>query len=127
MKRITRDFLKNNLVNHPYESNPDYFARITFLYFSPDEKVISFYWEAPEGSFDFEFSGYDEVLYLIEGELDLLSEKEILTLKKGELYSARDGDRIQFRIKKSIKSFAFMYPATREVLEGIKKMIKNVK
>ncbi len=112
MEKISQDFLKDNLAKHPYDSNPDYFAEITFLYFSSDKKTVAFYWEAPEGWFEYECAA-DEVLYIIEGELDLIIDNEILNIRKGELYSAKNGDKLKFKIRKFVKSFGFIYPADK--------------
>ncbi len=126
MKKIDQKSLEDNLVDHPYDSNPDYFAKIAFLYFSPDKKVVSFYWEAPVGNFDYKCVA-DEILYIIEGEVELVSTSKSLTIKKGELYSAKDGDKLKFIIKKSVKSFGFMYPANKESIEEIEEMIRKGK
>jgi hypothetical protein len=54
-------------------------------------------------------------------------DNEILTIRKGELYSAKNGDKLKFKIRKFVKSFGFIYPADKEAIEGIKKMIEDGK
>ena len=65
---MDKNFLKDNLIDHPYDSNPDYHAKINFLYFSDDGKVMSAYYEAPVGSFKLSYTEFDEINYVIEGD-----------------------------------------------------------
>ncbi|KPJ88375.1 MAG: hypothetical protein AMS17_05750 [Spirochaetes bacterium DG_61] len=76
MRLVNNDFLKSTTVNHPYDSNPDYTAKINTFYYSKDEKLIAGYWEAPEGWFDAEIEEQNEINYVIEGEIDLICEKK---------------------------------------------------
>ena len=41
MKIIRGDEVKRKTVDHPYESNPDYMAKLKTFYFSKDEKLIA--------------------------------------------------------------------------------------
>ena len=82
MKIIKNIDLKNNLVDHPYDSNPDYLAKVNLFYVSQDKKFIAGYWEAPEGWFEEEIKGFNEINYVVEGEIEFVTEKSSFTAKR---------------------------------------------
>lgn len=123
MKVIDQNLLINNLVNHPYKSNPEYFAKINFLYLSDDKKVMSAYWEAPKGWFDNEYNGFDEINYIIDGEIELIFKDKSFTVKKGDCFLIKKGENVKFKIKKNSKTFLFIYPTDKKVMKDIRKMI----
>jgi uncharacterized cupin superfamily protein len=127
MKLMDEQFLKDNLITHPYDSNPDYFAKINFLYFSDDGKLMSAYWEAPVGCFDTYYSEFDEINYVIEGELEITVDGETINIKKGGCFFLKKGDQPKFNIIKPTRTFLFIYPAGEEVMKDITKMIEESK
>lgn len=125
MKKMCKSFLKDNFVIHPYDTNPDYIAKINYLYFSGDEKLIITYWEAPKGWFYHKCGDLDEVMYIIEGEIELISENETLKIENGDCCLLENKDKMKFNIKKFTKAFCVAYPVNEEHLKDIKEMIKN--
>ena len=124
MEIIDRNFLIENVVDHTYEnaqlygqSNMDYVAKVNFFYFSEDKKVCVGYWEAPEGRFDFLLNDFDEVDYIIEGDLDIISNGKTFKVQKGDCISLKSGDKVKFDIKKLAKVIFFIYPVTKELTE----------
>jgi ethanolamine utilization protein EutQ (cupin superfamily) len=86
VKAFINDLLIKDTVNHPYDSNPEYVAKIHTFYYSKDEKLIAGYWEAPEGWFDAEIEEQNEINYVIEGEIDIICGDKIITAKKGDCF-----------------------------------------
>ena len=125
MKAISENNILNELLDHFYDSNPDYKAKIRFIYFSEDRKLLSAYWELPEGWFDYEFKYFNEVGYIIEGELDLVKKNEEQTVRGGDFYIMNIGEIIRFRVKKNTKIHVLNYPIPEEIYNDIKKMIQN--
>jgi uncharacterized cupin superfamily protein len=113
------------MINHPYESNPDYFAKINFFHFSNDAKLMAAYWEAPVGWFNWEYDGFYEIDYIIDGEIELVSEDETIIVKKGDCFLTEDGERIMFKIKKFTKALIFVYPINEIIMKEIKKLISS--
>ena len=127
MKLIGRDSLANNMSDHPYESNPDYSANINFFHFSKDKKLVVAYWEAPKGWFIWEYDGFYEIDYIIEGEIELVSEDKTIIVKKGDCFLTEDGEKIKFKIKKFTKALILVYPANEIIMRDIKKLISGRK
>ena len=127
MKLMDKKFLRDNLLSHPYESSPGYFAKINFLYFSDDGKVMSAYWEAPIGSFKLSYSEFDEINYVIEGELDITVGGETINVREGGCFFLKKGEKPTYNIIKDTKTFLLIYPAGEEVMKDIRQMIKDSK
>lgn len=125
MKIIDSNFLRNGLVVHHYESNKRYFSKINFFYFSDDEKLVAAYWEAPRGWFNHVCNGFDEVEYIIDGEIELSLEDKKVTAGRGDCLLIKNGEKVKFRIKKFAKVIALNYPLNKILIEDIKKMIGN--
>ena len=125
MRIIDSDFLKDNTVNHPYDSNPEYSSKINTFYYSKDEKLIAGYWEASEGWFDAEIEEQTEINYVIEGEIDIVCEGKKITAKKGDCFLVESGEKLKWIIKEPIKTIFFMYPANKEILGFFKALGEN--
>jgi len=127
MKLMDKKFLKGNLIDHPYESNPDYHAKINFLYFSDDGKVMSAYYEAPVGFFKLSYTEFDEINYVIEGEVEITVDGETINVKEGGCFFLKKGEKPTYNIIKPMRTFLFIYPAGKEVMTDIRKMIEESK
>ncbi len=125
MKAINNDFLIKNTVIHPYDSNPEYNAKINTFYYSKDEKLIAGYWEAPEGWFDAEIEDQNEINYVIEGEIDIICGDKKITAKKGDCFLVESGENLRWIIKKPIKTIFFIYPAGKEIANFFKALEKS--
>jgi uncharacterized cupin superfamily protein len=124
MKVITKDYLRQNSVVHPYESNPGYITRINTFYYSKDEKLTAGYWEAPEGWFEAEIGEQSEINYVIEGEIELICGGEKITAKKGGCFLVESGEKLKWIIKKPIKTIFFIYPSNEEIVQFFKGLEK---
>jgi len=119
MKQIDKNSLKANLLVHPYESNPKYFSFVNFFHYSSDGEVGVGYWEAPKGWLEFTFNGFQEVNYVIEGEIEFTSNGKNITAKEGDCFIINDGDTVRWEIKKFTRTFFFIYPLTKEIRDMI--------
>lgn len=124
MEIIKRNTIIKNLIDHPYENvqlygqvNQDYIAKVNFIYFTEDKKACICYWEAPEGSFDFSLKDFNELDYIIDGRLEIISNGETFNLEKGDCVLFKNGDNVKFNIKKLIKAVVFIYPTTEELID----------
>jgi ethanolamine utilization protein EutQ (cupin superfamily) len=115
MKVFTREELVENLVDHPYDTNPGLLARVNFFYFSPDRKLAMAYYESPPGWFDVKVAGFDEIDAVLEGEVELVSGEETLTARAGDCFLIQDGDQFRWRMNRGAKMFFFIYPLTRQI------------
>ncbi len=125
MKVIRKDELINGMVDHPYESNIDLIAKVNFFYFSEDRKMAVAYYESPEGWFDVEVNGFDEIDYVLEGEVELITEVETVTVKEGDCFLIQDGDKLRWRMTKFSKMVFFIYPITEEMERLIESFYKK--
>jgi len=115
MKIIRKDELVDGMVDHPYESNTDLIAKVNFFYFSKDRKMAVTYYESPPGYFDVEVNGFDEIDYILEGEVELTADGEVATVKAGDCFLIQDGDKLRWRMTKYSKMIFFIYPITKEI------------
>jgi uncharacterized cupin superfamily protein len=115
MRVIRKDELVDGMVDHPYESNADLIAKVNFLYFSEDRKMAVAYYESPPGWFDVQVNGFDEIDYILEGEVELTSDGEIATVRAGDCFLIQDGDKLRWRMTKYSKMIFFIYPITEEI------------
>lgn len=119
MKVFTQKELVENLVDHPYDSNSGLLAKVNFFYYSEDEKMAMAYYESPEGWFDAEIDGFDEIDYILEGAVELTSETETLVAKAGDAFLIQNGDKFRWRMTKPSKMIFFIYPLTKEIVDLI--------
>ena len=119
MKVFTKNELIASLVDHPYETNPGLLAKVNFFYYSEDKKMVMAYYESPEGWFDVEINGFDEVDYILEGEVELKSEVETLIARKGDCFLIQNGDKFRWRMTKPSKMIFFIYPLTKDIVDLI--------
>jgi len=125
MKVIKNNLLVNKCVPHPYETNPGYVAKINTFYFSKDKKSIAGYWEASEGWFDAIMEEQSEINYVIEGEIDLVSNGRKITAKKGDCFLVESKEKVKWVVKKPIKTVFFIYPAGKELTNFFKSLAKK--
>jgi len=121
MKVFDNKWLAGNLFVHPYDSNPDYFSYVNFFNFSPDGKAATGYWEAPKGWLEFTFSGFQELNYVIEGEIEVthLTTGEKVVARPGDVYLIQDGDSVRWEMKKFTRTVFFLYPLTQQIRDMI--------
>ena len=121
MEVFGKDSLAANLCVHPYDSNPDYVSYVNFFNYSPDGKAASGYWEAPEGWLEFEFTGFQELNYVIEGEVEItcLKTGAKAVAGPGDVYIIHDGDEVRWEMKKPTRTVFFVYPLTQQIRDMI--------
>ncbi len=125
MKIIEQNFLTKNLVEHPYDTNKDYFAKVNVFYISKDEKFIAAYWEAPEGWFSAKIDNFYEINYVIEGEVEFILRDKTIKAKKGDCFLLEDGDEVRWNIKKFTRTVFFIYPSTTELTKLLYDMMNR--
>ena len=119
MKVIKNETLRQGLVDHPYDTNPELVAKVNFFYKSGDGKLTMAYYESPVGWFDVEVEGFDEIDYVLEGEVRLISETEELVAQSGDAFMIQDGDRFRWQMVKPSRMIFFIYPLTNNIAEEI--------
>ena len=127
MNVISKENLIKNLVNHPYDSNPEYFAKVNIFYYSPDGKFAAGYWEAPKGWFNAEIEGFSEIDFIIEGEIEAVSEDKTKTVvaKQGDCFLIENGDRFLWKINNKTKAVFFIYPLTEKIKNFIQSLVED--
>ncbi|OGO71272.1 MAG: hypothetical protein A2Z49_01125 [Chloroflexi bacterium RBG_19FT_COMBO_56_12] len=125
MKVFTRDELIKGVVDHPYDSNPSLLAKVNFFYFSKDRKMTVAYYESPVGWFDVEINGFDEIDFILEGEVELIAEGKTLTARPGDCFLIQDGDKFRWRMTKYSKMLFFIYPLTEQIEDLIARFYKR--
>jgi ethanolamine utilization protein EutQ (cupin superfamily) len=115
MKVFTQEELIQGMVDHPYDTNPDLVAKVNFFFFSGDRKLAFAYYESPPGWFDVEVNGFEEIDYVLEGEVELISDELTLTAHKGDSFLIQDGDRFRWQMTQNSKMIFFIYPITRRM------------
>ena len=124
MKLFKSKIIKKRVVSHPYDCNPDYAAKINTFYYSKDSKAIIGYWEAPVGWFTAQIEDQNEVNFVIEGEIDISSEENTITAKKGDCFLVESGEELRWVIKKPIRTIFFIYPSSKELVDFFKDLEK---
>jgi len=116
MKVISKETLINGLVDHPpYDSNPELHAKLNFIYRSPDGRMAMAYYESPEGWFDVEVKDFDEIDYVLEGEVELISESQRLVAEPGDCFSIEDGDKFRWQMNRPSKMIFFIHTLSEEI------------
>ena len=121
MKVITREELINGMVDHPYDNNPELIAKVNFFYFSDDGKLAIAYYESPPGWFDVEVEGFTEIDYVLEGEVELITNSVSIKAEAGDCFQIQDGDKFRWKMNEFSRMLFFIYPITRD----IKKLIES--
>jgi uncharacterized cupin superfamily protein len=121
VKVYNKEFLAGNLYVHPYDSNPEYLSYVNFFNYSADGKAATGYWEAPKGWLEFTFSGFQELNYVIEGEVVVtnLATGEKVVARPGDVYLIQDGDRVRWEMTKFTRTVFFVYPLTQQLRDMI--------
>jgi ethanolamine utilization protein EutQ (cupin superfamily) len=125
MKLFSKDELIAGLKDHPYDTNPDFTARVNYFYFSPDGKMLMAYYESPIGWFDAEINGFEEIDYVLEGLVRLSSKNGTLTAKAGDCFLIQNGDRIRWEMVKPSRMIFFLYPVTGEIQEFVEHILQR--
>jgi ethanolamine utilization protein EutQ (cupin superfamily) len=126
MKIITKEMLTNGLVDHPpYDSNPELKAKLNFIYRSPDGRMAMAYYESPKGWFDVDVNGFDEIDYVIEGEVELITDNQRMTAKSGDCFLIQDGDRFRWQMNQPSKMIFFIHSLSVDVQDFISQFIHN--
>ena len=73
------------------------------------------YYESPEGWFDVEVKAFDEIDYVIEGEVELISDGLRLTARPGDCFQIQDGDKLRWQMNKPSKMIFFLHSLSEEV------------
>ena len=117
MKIFDKESLAAALYVHPYESNPDYFSYVNFFDYSPDGKAATGYWEAPKGWLEFTFTGFQELNYVIEGEVEVtnLETGRKVVARPGDVYLVQDGDHVRWEMRQFTRTVFFVYPLTAQI------------
>jgi uncharacterized cupin superfamily protein len=119
MKVFRKAEIIRGLVDHPYDTNPELIAKVNFLFTSKDGKLTMAYYESPAGWFDVEVDGFQEIDYVLEGEVHLESENESLVAFAGDAFLIEDGDAFRWEMVKPSKMVFFIYPITKDISELI--------
>ena len=125
MKLIDSKFLRDGAVDHPYEDNPDFIAKINTFFYSRDKKSVMGYWEAPVGWFTAEIGEQSELNYIIEGSIELIdlkTQKKKITAKKGDVFLVEPGDDLKWVVTDPIRTIFFIYPASKEITDFFKSL-----
>ncbi len=126
MRLISKDELRERMVDHPYDSNPDLLARVNFFYTSSDGKLTIAYYESPVGWHNVEVRGFEEIDYVLEGEVHLVSDTETVVAKTGDAFIIEDGDKFRWHMAAPSRMIFFIYPIAREISELIDSFYKRI-
>jgi uncharacterized cupin superfamily protein len=125
MKLIDSNLLSENAIDHPYEDNPGFIAKINTFFYSEDKKAVTGYWEAPVGWFNAEITEQSELNYIIEGDIelfDIVTGEKRIAARKGDIFLVEAGDKLKWVIKKPIKTIFFIYPCPEELVDFFKNL-----
>jgi uncharacterized cupin superfamily protein len=116
MKVTTKEMLVDGLVDHPpYDTNPELQAKLNIIYRSPDGRMVMAYYESPKGWFNVEVNGFDEIDYIIEGEVELISDSQRLIAKPGDCFCIQNGDKFKWQMNEPSKMIFFVHSLSKEV------------
>ena len=110
---------KNLTDDHGYEDNEN-MSRLTALdlisenSFLKNKKIFTCYWEAPAGTFSWDFPKFGEIRFVIEGELGLTSNSKEIILNPGDSYYIKNGETVRFTIKSLLKLFIVSFPIDKD-------------
>lgn len=125
MRLIEPKFLKESAVDHPYDDNPGFMAKINTFFISGDKKAVCGYWEAPEGWFTEKIEKQNELNYIIDGNIELFDIDtgcKKLSAKKGDVFVVEPGDNLKWVINEPIRTIFFIYPVSKEISEFFEKL-----
>jgi uncharacterized cupin superfamily protein len=94
-----------------YDDNPEVFLKVVILDIFNDKefidrkKLITGYLEAPVGSYNIIFRDFNEIAYIIKGEMELTSKDIKNTVKKGDYYYCKIGEKFKVNIKNPVRIF----------------------
>lgn len=125
MRVIRKGELVNGMVDHPYQGNPELLAKVNFFYYSEDRKMGMAYYESPAGWFEVEVNGFDEIDYVLEGEVELTINGNTETVGEGDCFLIQDGDKLHWRMTKFSRMIFFIYPLTEEINRLIESFYKR--
>jgi uncharacterized cupin superfamily protein len=119
MRLITKVEMLQGIQDHPYDTNPELMAKVNFFYTSPDGKLTMAYYESPIGWHDVEVRGFEEIDYILEGEVQLVSDSETIIARSGDAFLIEDGDVFRWHMLAPSRMIFFIYPLTREIARVI--------
>jgi ethanolamine utilization protein EutQ (cupin superfamily) len=119
MRLITKVEMVQGMLDHPYDTNPALLAKVNFFYTSPDKKLTMAYYESPVGWHDVVVKGFEEIDYVLEGEVQLVSDTETILAKAGDAFLIEEGDVFRWHMLSPSKMIFFIYPLTSELAEVI--------
>ncbi len=125
MRLIDSRFLRDGAVDHPYEDNPGFIAKINTFFYSRDKKSVMGYWEAPVGWFTAEIGEQSELNYIVEGSIELIdlkTQEKKITAKKGDVFLVEPGDDLKWVVTDPIRTIFFIYPASKEIVDFFKSL-----
>ena len=122
MRLISSKQMRQRAVPHRYPSNPGYESRIHSFQFSDDGQLVAGYWEAPPGRFQADIDEQTEVNFVIEGEIELLQEGKSFVARAGDCFVAEPGDKLEWIVKKAIRTIYFIYPTNAELSRFFKEL-----
>jgi uncharacterized cupin superfamily protein len=125
MKVLSRQNIADSLVDHPpYPSNPALRAKLSILYYSSDGSTLIAYYEAPEGWFDVEVQGFAEMDYVLEGEVELVSDRLHLTAKPGDCFFLEEGDEFRWKMTKPSKMVFVLNCDSDQVRKSVAELVR---
>lgn len=127
MKKHTRETMLEGLVVHPYETNPDYFARINFFHFSPDGNLATYFWEAPVGEVQLKFERFDEMIFVLAGKLEVTKSGHRSIFRAGDaLEISREDGALLFRVLQEVQAVGYVYPLDEVEKNNIEALMNNL-
>ncbi len=124
MKVLSHHSIADSLVDHPpYPSNPALHAELSILYYAPDGSTLIAYYEAPEGWFQVEVEGFAEMDYVLEGEVELISDRLHLTAKPGDCFFLEEGDEFRWQMTKPSKMIFVLNCETDQARKSVAELV----
>ena len=73
------------------------------------------------------FKSFNEVAYILEGKIEIVSDDKTITVRGGDCYLMKIGDRVRYNIKSYTKAFWFTFPVDSSAMDEIDKLINTAK
>lgn len=122
MKVISHRTILDSVVTHPYDCNPGYSGKIHTFHYSPDQRLLMGYWEAPPGWFEVEIGEQTELNYVLQGEIQISSEGGALGAGQGDCFVVYPGEKLHWQVIEHIRTIYVIYPADNEIVAYFKQL-----